>query len=286
MADILVRPIELRQVAIQLRTDASKISRALELIDQSILSLKGDKFLGHRADAVQVHYTPKRKALLKAKDIILHFVADLDQTAAKFEQADRQSGAMVGSNGTSNIDSKLTPAPAGRKNKLPSIDQIRLNMGDKRWKNIDMNNKTGEDIGAYGCLLTVLAMICRANGIDMDPSRIDAWNDVHKGYSQNGSYMSISAQERFLTETLGRNIDQSPIYARNSTQDGLPNIRKQLETGVPVVLHIDSKINPKDGHFVLAVGVDSKGNYICADPNGGKRVIISKGEIRDARVYK
>jgi hypothetical protein len=258
----------------------------LELIDRDILSLKGDRFLGHRADAVQAHYAPKREALLRSKDIILHFVTDLEQVAGKFEQADRQSRPVSGSDGTGISGSIPMPTPAAPKNKLPSIDQIRLNMGDTRWKNIDMNNKTGEHIGNYGCLLTVLAMICRANGVDMDPARIDAWNDANKGYPTNGSYMQIGAQEKFLSETLGRNIDQSTIYTRNSTQHGLPNVRKQLETGVPVVLHIDSKANPKDGHFVLAVGVDSKGNYICADPNGGKKLMVSNSEIRDARVYK
>ncbi|HEX2956529.1 MAG TPA: C39 family peptidase [Chitinispirillaceae bacterium] len=275
MSTILVRPVELRQTAEQLRSRAKRLTQALEAIDNTILSLKGDKFLGHRADAVQAHYAPKRAALLKAKEMVLHFSQDLEQAATSFERADKQNTP------TPAPGPAPTPAPG---NKLPSIKQIALDMGDPRWKKRYMNNKTGEDINHYGCLLTVLAMLCRANGVDMNPARIDAWNDKHGGY-QSGSNMTYAAQIEFLSETLGRDINRSEIYTRNSTQHGLPNIRKQLDSGVPVVLHIDSKSNPTDGHFVLAVGIDAKGNYICADPTGGKQVTVSAKNVRDARIY-
>lgn len=89
MVDILVRPTELRQISEQLRSSAKKISATLQAIDNDILSLKNDKFLGNRANAVQAHYAPKREALLKAKDIISHFSDDLQTAASNFEQADK-----------------------------------------------------------------------------------------------------------------------------------------------------------------------------------------------------
>jgi len=91
MVDILVRPAELRQISEQLKSGAKKIDAALQAIDNDILSLKGDQFLGNRANAVQGHYAPKREALLKAKEIVAHFAADLQSAASRFEQAD-QSG--------------------------------------------------------------------------------------------------------------------------------------------------------------------------------------------------
>jgi len=92
MSQILIRPQELHQTAEQLQADAKKIDVALQAIDNDILSLKRDNFLGNRANAVQVHYAPKREALLKAKEIILHFVEDLKNTASRFEMADRRQG--------------------------------------------------------------------------------------------------------------------------------------------------------------------------------------------------
>lgn len=89
MTQILVQPQQLRQTAEQLRTHAQKIDQALRAIDADIRSLKGHHFLGHRADAVQAHYAPKREALLQAKQLVIHFTEELDQAASVFEQADR-----------------------------------------------------------------------------------------------------------------------------------------------------------------------------------------------------
>lgn len=284
MSQILIRPQELRQSSDQLRANAKKIDAALQAIDQEILSLKGDKFLGNRASAVQAHYAPKREALLKAKNIIEHFAEDLLSTATRFEQADKSGGGeAIGSGGSP----QPTPAPGiSSGNKMPRISDIVLNQWDKRWANIKMNNATGETLRNYGCLMTVISMIARANGKDVTPVDVDKWIESHGGYPAGGSYMSGNAQTGFLNDVLGKDGKMSTIYTENSTQHGLPNVRKSLEAGTPVILHIDSSINPKDGHFVLAVGIDSKGNYICADPNGGKQVTVSASNIRDARVYK
>lgn len=282
----MIRPQELRQAADQLRANAKKIDAALQAIDQEILSLKGDKFLGNRANAVQVHYAPKREALLKTKTIITHFADDLTNSAIRFEQADRSSSGSSRSGNTSATPSNPgTPAQSSGE-KMPKVSDIVLNQWDKRWANIKMNNATGETLRNYGCLMTVISMIARANGKDVTPVDVDKWIEKHGGYPANGSYMSAGSQTGFLNDVLGKDGKMSTIYTENSTQHGLPNVRKSLEAGTPVILHIDSSINPKDGHFVLAVGIDSKGNYICADPNGGKQVTVSASNIRDARVYK
>lgn len=94
MSDILIRPQELRQTAEQLQAYAKKIDVALQAIDNDMLSLKRDNFLGNRANTVQAHYAPKREALLKAKEIVSHFAEDLKDTATRFEAADRVGEAQ------------------------------------------------------------------------------------------------------------------------------------------------------------------------------------------------
>jgi len=91
MVDILVRPVELRQIAGQLRASSKKVGTALQAIDNDILALKGDRFLGNRANSVQSHYAPKREALLKAREIVAKFAGDLDTAASTFEQADKMA---------------------------------------------------------------------------------------------------------------------------------------------------------------------------------------------------
>ncbi len=112
MTDILVRPPELRQISEQLRSSAQKIGTALQTIDNDIRSLKGDMFLGNRAVAVQMHYEPKRDALLMAKNIILHFAADLQNTASVFEQADRSQSAVLPLSGGSILGAAFQGFPS------------------------------------------------------------------------------------------------------------------------------------------------------------------------------
>jgi len=104
MAEILVRPSELRQASDQLRASAKKLGAALQAIDQEMLSLKGDKFMGNRANAVQAHYAPKREALLKAKEIVAHFAEDLQTAASNFERADKAGTSPT-------TPSPVTPTP-------------------------------------------------------------------------------------------------------------------------------------------------------------------------------
>lgn len=393
MSQILVHPQELRQAAEGLQAYAKKIDVALQAIDNDMLSLKRDNFLGNRANAVQVYYAPKREALLKAKEIVSHFSEDLRNTATRFEQADNAkvlssfnsssgtgqnlTASVLGVSGSAISDSNLISLLKDNKRLKEEYDKwmknhskeidgwtlekveraiedinqnisgiekniedmekfewwklfthadeeyissgehnieklkglleryesrralllekqgmeselheqeglikkatsnILLDQGDSRWKGESLNNRTGEEIGSYGCLVTVLSMIARANGKDITPLDIDKWNDKHNGYFKEGSGMTPLAQEKFLSETLGKSIQRQSV--------SLPDIAKNLGTGVPVVLHIPSNVS--DGHFVLALGTNSNGDYICADPNGGKQVTIKANQILDARVY-
>jgi len=283
MSNILVRPPELRQASEQLKASAKKIGIALQAIDNDIRTLKGEKFLGNRASAVQAHYAPKREALLKAQNIVAHFAEDLQAVAGRFEQADKNGGSPPP---MPVIPSKPPIIKPPSKNKMPDLKDIILNQWDKRWANLKMNNATSHTLRNYGCLMTVVSMIARANGVDATPEMVDTWIEAHGGYPAGASTMSINQQAAFLNDVLGKKGGMSKIYSDNSTQHGMPNINHNIDAGNPVILHIDSKTNPADGHFVLAIGVDAKGNYICADPNGGKQITVSAGQIRDARVYQ
>ncbi len=112
MVDILVRPTELRQISEQLISSAKKIDVALQAIDNDILSLKGDKFLGNRANTVQGHYAPKRNALLNAKEKVAHFAVELKNAATAFEKADQggRGGVILpGTGGLWATDFRLDP---------------------------------------------------------------------------------------------------------------------------------------------------------------------------------
>lgn len=108
MNKILIRPTELRQISEQLRASANKIGVALQGVDQDISSLKGEKFLGVRANLIQDHYVSKRDALLQAKELVKHFAEDLNNAANIFERADGAGNQLPSNSNSSGTSSNFS----------------------------------------------------------------------------------------------------------------------------------------------------------------------------------
>lgn len=162
MIDILVQPLELRQISERLRISAQKIGTALQAIDNDILSLKGDKFLGNRANAVQVHYAPKREALLNAKDMVLHFADDLQSVANVFEQADKSGDERATEPSIPGVP--IQPQPGNNDPFEPIIDlitgpevKIGLKIGEVLDKILSENPIWAKIFGGAGDVLSILS---------------------------------------------------------------------------------------------------------------------------------
>ena len=93
MIDILVQPPQLRRVAEQLRSQALKIDQAIRSIDHDMNSLKGNLFLGNRADTLLSNYALKRDALIRSKSLVVKFSSELFSIADIFEKADNAIGS-------------------------------------------------------------------------------------------------------------------------------------------------------------------------------------------------
>lgn len=192
MIDILVRPQELRQTSEQLRTSAKTIGTAMRVIDQEILSLKGDKFLGYRAEAVQLHYASKRDALLRAKDLVAHFAKDLPVAAASFEQADR--------GGLSTTSPSVTPPTTGPISKPTPTSPTDPGAAQRIKDLIHSMNVTGNSRylprdGKTYCNIFVMDF-CKKMGVPLPEyldwnkdGKIDDYLDANEAISWlNGSY--------------------------------------------------------------------------------------------------
>jgi len=88
MAEILVKPPELRQAANDLRAHAKRMQAALDAVDTDMRSLAGN-FEGMRAEALQTRYNKIREQIYQFKPLIDHFAKDLDEAATRFQAADR-----------------------------------------------------------------------------------------------------------------------------------------------------------------------------------------------------
>jgi len=89
MAEIFVRPTDLRQAANDLREHAKKIQDALNAVDIEIQSLGIGRFEGGRANSLRDRYTKIYEQINHFKPLIEHFAKDLDKSATSFSAADR-----------------------------------------------------------------------------------------------------------------------------------------------------------------------------------------------------
>ncbi|MCC6500907.1 MAG: WXG100 family type VII secretion target [Anaerolineales bacterium] len=89
MAEILVKPAELKQTSTDLRKAASVIQNAVEQVDTAIKSLGPSRFEGNRADTLRANYQRLRDKIYSFKPLIDAFANELDQAASRFEAADR-----------------------------------------------------------------------------------------------------------------------------------------------------------------------------------------------------
>jgi len=219
MVDILVHPVELRQISEQLRSSARKIGTALQAIDQEILSLKGDNFLGNRANTMQAYYAPKREVLLKARGIVAHFAEDLQSAASRFEAADtNQSGAYT-----------LERRDLLRREMQRRYDQLKNDghipaLRDKFDSEIAIgtvllnpeNRKTIEEMAKkYGIDPVLLAGAVAAE-MDLDYDNLDYYQD---GLGRNGTLdilknLGVVDGIKFLT---GKDITEGPGVANVHT---------------------------------------------------------------------
>jgi len=87
MAEILVKPPELKLAANDLRAHAKRLQQALDSVDADIHSLNG-RFEGERANALQARYSKIRERIYQFAPLIMHFAKDLDEAATRFQAAD------------------------------------------------------------------------------------------------------------------------------------------------------------------------------------------------------
>lgn len=89
MSDILVKPPQLREAANQIRQHARTIQASIDAVDADIKAIGPDRFEGVSADTIRNRYNRLRDRIYKFKPLLEAFGRDLDETAARFEAADR-----------------------------------------------------------------------------------------------------------------------------------------------------------------------------------------------------
>lgn len=89
MAEILVKPAELKSAANDLKKNAADIQRCVEAVDAIINTLGPSRFEGARADALRGRYQRLREQIYSFKPLVTRFAMELDEAAARFSAADK-----------------------------------------------------------------------------------------------------------------------------------------------------------------------------------------------------
>jgi WXG100 family type VII secretion target len=175
--DILVRPAELRQTSQSLRGQAQKVHQAIETVDVTMRALKGQKFLGNRATALQSRYESRREALLAIKSLILRFSNELDRAATTFEQADRGSSGHSQGAPRDNSPGVIISPVISPIDPTPSPDAIKKMQDALRDLNVTKNSRYQPGDGKTWCNIFTMDY-CKKMGVPL-PQFLD-WNNDKK----------------------------------------------------------------------------------------------------------
>ncbi len=101
MANILIKPPQIRSTASRLREQAKSIQASLESIERIFTELPPDRFAGFSSGVIRTRYTQKRQYLQNIEQKTIYFAESLERIAEKFEQADKAlnnstSGQVLG----------------------------------------------------------------------------------------------------------------------------------------------------------------------------------------------
>jgi len=149
------------------------------------------------------------------------------------------------------------------------VEPVGLNQKDQRWSD-DKMGKNGRTINNAGCLITSVAMMARLKGADVYPNDVNDYMRSHGGYDGNTSNMYWGSGEKYLESVLGVDVTHKTVKSTS--------LEKILSAGNPVMLHVGSG---NDGHWVLATGIDSKGNYIVYESSSGKQSSYSPSQLHE-----
>jgi uncharacterized protein YukE len=290
MVDILVQPPELRKISDQLRSSAQKIGTALQAIDNDIISLKGDKFLGSRSDKVQAHYAPKREALLKAKNIVLYFANDLQNIATVFEQAD--DGDVISSKLDKNYMKNARQLAGGvdkyYAENAPDVEIVRI--GENEYIILLPGTKGGQNWNNWGGAITTgmgVETPFERQINDLILKSIPPGATIHfAGHSQGGILAQNLVEHQANDLLKGYSIGSVTTYGSPESAykvEGVAYSNYEL-IGDPVSLFDQNMMNPVGLPIIIGAGLGFMGgNEILGmnafEPHGLYKQVIAQDNL-------
>jgi GH25 family lysozyme M1 (1,4-beta-N-acetylmuramidase) len=151
---------------------------------------------------------------------------------------------------------------------------------DPRWSGEKLGTSS-VTIGAYGCLLSCAAMVCKYYGKDTDPSKLNQDLIAINGY-ESGNLLKWGAIETIYPDIV---LDWDRFLANPTDVD----IDAVLERDQPVIVQVDYNLatSALEQHWVIIVGKEGS-DYLIIDPIDASTAYLSRygNEALRMAVYK
>jgi hypothetical protein len=145
---------------------------------------------------------------------------------------------------------------------------------DPRWANqrLGTSDKT---IGSHGCVVTCLAMILCAYGLDETPASANEQLTARRGYHNTNLVIWESVQRIWPSVNFAGKLNCI------TTPAPIEEINRRLAQGYPVIAWLDFDERPgTQQHFVLLLGILGSDYAIC-DPWTGEHGTLVKEYAQD-----
>lgn len=144
----------------------------------------------------------------------------------------------------------------------------RTSVGSGAWASEKLGTSS-VTIGAYGCLITAVASLCKFYGKDTNPSKLNKDLITVNGY-ESGNLLRYDAVTTIYPDIV---VDWNNFLSSPSNAV----IDAALLKGKPVIVQVDyNTVTPAlEQHWVNIIGKDSTG-YLIADPIDGVIAYLSR----------
>lgn len=162
---------------------------------------------------------------------------------------------------------------------------------DDRWKSEKLNSCL-LTLGTSGCLVSILAALCKFFGKDTNPSKLNKDLVEKGGFNKDGDYTFFG--KNGITQPLGISLIYPDIIPtlyvetpNNVTVKQFAEIEAQLNKGFPVLLQVDyiPATSKLDQHWVLLISKEN-GNWMVYDPWYGDIASLTRYGKPAETIYK
>ncbi len=148
-----------------------------------------------------------------------------------------------------------------------------FSQNDPKWK-LKKLGFSDVTIGGYGCLVTVIAMLSKYYGKDINPEKLNDQLKNVNGFANLNLYKWYEGVTKIYPDIVCSKIIYTP---QPVTLEQWSEMKKELEAGRPVVLQVDfiPATSKADMHFVLLIGYENE-QWIIADPWYGDTASLAR----------